>query len=168
MGIFTAWISGKHFDKNTTNLLFFIRIQKNQIMVGIEFIGKLQTIIQQHWTHRNETLHETEARYNLSGIDTLKQAISDEYSIELGSLPSVYSSYFLMPLPSILLKPTSHLKQWFLVIHSGIEASCPNIRIDKFYTETCLRSWIGLKKNQHFSIGIFSKQSRLRALCLLK
>ena len=113
---------------------------------GIQLISKLWNVIHQHWMHRNEVLHETEAIDQLSGIEILKEDITYEYNTGLDSLPYVYTPYFTEPLPVIMLKSTTYLKRWFLIIRSGREASCPYPRLDKFYTETCLRSWVGLKK----------------------
>ena len=113
---------------------------------GIQLISKLWNVIHQPWMHRNEVLHETEAIDQLSGIEILKEAITYEYNTGLDSLPYVYTPYFTEPLPVILLKSTTYLKRWFLIIRSGREDSCSYPRLDKFYTETCLRSWVGLKK----------------------
>ena len=67
-------------------------------------INNFWIIIHQHWVHRNEILHEIEAKDNCSGIEALKEAIAYEYEFDLDSLPYVYSSYFLLPLSIILLK----------------------------------------------------------------
>ena len=42
-------------------------------------------------------LHETDAKDNLSGTATLKEAIEYQYSVGIYYLPFVYSSYFIIP-----------------------------------------------------------------------
>ena len=68
---------------------------------------------------KNEILHETETKYNLQGVELLKEAISHEFDIGLNTLSYVYSLYFFVPLPSVPLKFTNCMKQWFLVVRSG-------------------------------------------------
>ena len=64
-------------------------------------------------------MYVTEVTAELHGADELKVAIRREYDLELGKLPSVYTSYFLSPPVFILDKPTSYIKRWFLLVRSG-------------------------------------------------
>jgi len=119
--------------------------KKSGIRWGSNLIPRMWNIIYQHWCHRNDILHETEATNNLSGLDMLKLSIEREHREGASELPNVYLSYFTIPLPLLILKPTQYLKRWFLVIRSGREAcNIPEI-IDEFSTDDSLRNWIGLK-----------------------
>ena len=129
-----------------TSSLHRIKFQKTGNRWGTQLITKLWIITEQHWTHTNDVLHETEVKENLSDIALLKEAISHEYDTGLNSLLFFYSSYFFLSLDTILSKSASYLKQWFLVIRSGREVTSLDLRFNNFYTEAYLRSWIGLKK----------------------
>ena len=59
---------------------------------GSELISHMWTIIQNHWIHRNHTLHDTEAHARLSGLEELETAVRKEYELGIGYLPSVYTS----------------------------------------------------------------------------
>ena len=74
---------------------------------GIQLITRLCTLIQNNWIHNNSILHETEVTAELSGVEELKTAIQKDYEIGLGEFPSVYTSYFLPPIPFILEDPTA-------------------------------------------------------------
>ena len=74
-------------------------------------ITHLWNIVYQHWVHRNNIFHKL-----LSGVELLQETIASEYAIGLDTLPYIYCSYFLEPLPAIILKSTSYLKHWFLVV----------------------------------------------------
>ena len=82
----------------------------------------------------------------LHGVDLLEEAISNDFDIELDTLHYLYSSYFSEALFCVLLKSTKYTKLWFLVVRSGRAVSCPYPWLDKFYTKTSLRAWIGLKE----------------------
>ena len=112
---------------------------------GAQLITHMWNIIQTHWIHRNQCLHETEALARLSGLGELKTAISREYEMGLGDLPSVYTSYFLPPLAFILEKPTTYIRRWFLVVRSGRESYTIDFDIDIFSTDSALRAWVGLR-----------------------
>ena len=112
---------------------------------GSELISHMWTIIQNHWIHRNQTLHDTEAHARLSGLGELETAVRKEYELGIGYLPSVYTSYFLPPLAFILDKPTAYIRRWFLIIRSGRESCTIDIDIDIFSTDTSLRAWVGLR-----------------------
>ena len=112
---------------------------------GAQLVNRMWTIIQSHWIHRNQCLHETEALARLSGVEDLKAAIANEYELGLGELPLVYTSYFLPPLAFILDKPTDYIRRWFLVVRSGGESFTIDNDIDIFTTYPSLRAWVGLR-----------------------
>ena len=112
---------------------------------GAQLVNRMWTIIQSHWIHRNQCLHETEALARLSGVDDLKTAIAREYELGLGELPSVYTSYFIPPLAFILDKPTTYIRRWFLVVRSGRESFTIDNDIDIFSIDSSLRAWVGVR-----------------------
>ena len=95
------------------------------------------------WTHRNSVLHETQALASLSGLSSLRLAITAEFTLGLSSLHRVYSRYFRYTLATLLQQTSDQLKQWFLVIRAGRE-SLQDSTIDIFSTNAALRNWIGL------------------------
>ena len=106
---------------------------------------KLWNITYQLWIHRNKALHDTDQIHILSGLPQLKTAITADYTAGFQDLPSVYSSYFYIPLPALLKKTTAHLKRWFLIIRSAREACTIPTTIDDFSVTGPLRTWIGLQ-----------------------
>ena len=84
----------------------------------------------------------------MSGLDQLKTSIIMEIEIGLATLPTVYSSYFKIPLARLLGKSPAYLKRWFLVIRSGREALAIGADMDTFSFDGTLRSWIGLSPLQ--------------------
>ena len=117
--------------------------------------------------NRNEVLHKSEAIDKVSGVELLKEAIIYEHTTCLDTLPYVYTPYFSEPLSIILHRSTTYLRRWFLIIRSGREASCAYPRLEKFYPETYLRSWVSLKKKQCSITGSIYIQCRIRTLCYL-
>ena len=109
-----------------------------------KLILKLWDILHNIWKFRNDALHQEATLSQLSGMDQLKQAIIQEHTTGLDTLPPVYRSYFSRPLETLLAKPVTHLKQWFLVIRSGRECYGHHIFLDEFYTNPVLRTWVGL------------------------
>ena len=77
------------------------------------------------WIHRNNILHQTQQFQVLSGLPILKTSMTREYNIGLSALPSLYSSYFHVPLSTILSRSPSHLIKWFLIIRSARESYQP-------------------------------------------
>ena len=108
-------------------------------------IKKLWKFLHQLWTQRNEALHHTQSLYHMTNLHLLKQSITTEYNIGLDSLPPTYSSYFHLPLPNLLLKSSSYLKRWFLVIRPGRESDPSFISSDIFSINGPLRSWSRLQ-----------------------
>ena len=111
---------------------------------GIQLITKLWNIIYHHWIHRNNLLHKSNAYDILSGREHLEEAVFVEYSAGLDNLPYIYAPYFLTTLEDLFAKDAKHIKQWFLVIRSGREASGTVIYTDKCSTDPSFRNWIGL------------------------
>ena len=70
--------------------------------------------------------------------------MSKEYTLGYDQLPSVYSSYFHLPLQTVLSKTVLYLKRWFLIIRSAREAYDPSHLEDDFSSNGQLRKWIGL------------------------
>ena len=93
---------------------------------------------------RNDSLHSNQRLSQLSGLETLKLAIQMEHEQGVATLPTLYTSYFSTPLPTLLKKSNTHLKQWFLVIRSAREGFSGAPILDEFYTNPVLRTWVGL------------------------
>jgi len=108
-----------------------------------KLIIKCWNVVFQLWTHRNSVLHETQALASLSGLSSLRLAITAEFTLGRSSLHRVYSRYFRYTLETLLQQTPDQLKQWFLVIRAGRE-SINNSMIDIFSTNAALRNWIGL------------------------
>ena len=94
--------------------------------------------------HRNTKLHDTDTIHSLSGADLLYQSVTNEYNLGYELLPHVYSTFFHLPLLSLLQKPTKYIKKWFLMIRTAREARQPLAISDEFSTNGPLRTWIGL------------------------
>jgi hypothetical protein len=109
-----------------------------------KLILKLWDILHNIWKFRNDALHQETTLSQLSGIEHLKQAIAQEHSTGVDSLPQVYRIYFSQTVDHLLNKPIAHLKQWFLVVRSGRECYGQHIFLDDFYTNPVLRTWVGL------------------------
>ena len=108
---------------------------------------KLWSITFNIWKHRNNVLHDTDAVHQLSGMEILKQSITAEYKLGQVELPMPYSPFFYQPLPLLLRKSHTYLKQWFMMIRAGRESYYENQPItNKFITDTTLRVWIGLSQ----------------------
>ena len=71
---------------------------------AIRFIHKCWNIVYQHWTHRNNAFHETEAINTNSGAEQLGRAIEREHALGRTTLPTVYLPYFREPLLPLLNK----------------------------------------------------------------
>ena len=108
----------------------------------------LWNIVHQLWKHRNDALHNLESIHLLSGLEQLKNSITTEIEIGLATLPTVYSSYFRIPLARLLGKSPAYLKRWFLVIRSSREALSIRVDMDVFSFDGILRSWVGLPSLQ--------------------
>ena len=93
---------------------------------------------------RNDALHSPQRLSQLSGLATLQEAISMEHAQGVADLPPLYTSYFTTPLPTLLTKTPTYLKQWFLVIRSARECFAGTPVLDEFYTNPVLRTWVGL------------------------
>ena len=63
-------------------------------------------------------------------------AVSTEYALGLGEIPSVYTSCFLPRLAFILDKPTAYIRRWFLIVRSGRESFTIDNDIDIFSTDS--------------------------------
>ena len=107
-------------------------------------VKKLWNFVHQIWIHRNATLHDTEAIDVVSGIDSLSASVTTEYELGYEHLPHVYSSFFHLPLTSLLKKRTTYLKRWFLLIRTARETHQPLEVVDEFASNGPLRTWIGL------------------------
>ena len=121
-----------------------IKSKKTGHTWGATLIKKLWNITHQLWIQRNDVLHNTDAINALSGIVPLKATITLEHALGPINLPGVYSSYFHIPLLSLLQKSPTYLKKWFLIIRSAREASSIVTNIDEFSTNSPLRAWVGL------------------------
>ena len=110
----------------------------------VNLITKLWSIIHNIWKIRNDALHSTQRLPQLSGLDTLREAISMEHTQGVADLPPLYTSYFTTPLQTLLTKTPTYLKQWFLVIRSARECFAGTPVLDEFYTNPVLRTWVGL------------------------
>ena len=121
-----------------------IKSKKTGHTWGATLIKKLWNITHQLWIQRNDVLHNTDAIHALSGIIPLKATITLEHTLGPIHLPGVYSSYFHIPLTTLLQKSPSYLKKWFLIIRSAREASSIATTIDEFSTNSPLGAWVGL------------------------
>jgi len=117
--------------------------RKTALSWAKKFTLKLWNIIYQEWIRRNSVLHDTDAIIQVSGIAKLHQAISLKHSRGLGHLHRVYNRYFAIPLVTLLSKPISYQKQWFLGIRTAREATYIFV-YDDFATNPSLRFWVDL------------------------
>ena len=92
------------------------------------------------WTRRNDALHTSESINLLSGLDQLKNSITTEKEVVLATLPTVYSSYFSIPLARLLGKSPAYLKRCFLMIRSSRESLSIRVDMDVFSFDGILRS----------------------------
>ena len=125
---------------------YYIDIQsrKTGSSWATNLIIQLWNFIQQIWFHRNNILHNGLQAQLLSGLPTLKTSISNEYTVGLGTLPHLYSSYFHPTLPTILSRSPTQLIKWFQVIRSARESYQHNLTQDDFSLDGPLRRWVGL------------------------
>ena len=108
---------------------------------------KMWNILHSIWKHRCDKLHDNDVKEKLSGLDQLKIAISKEYRICLGDLPSLYCHFFHFTLTRLLKRRVTYLKRWFLVVRSAREANTSIGDLDDFSFDGPLRKWIGLIDN---------------------
>ena len=94
--------------------------------------------------HDGCTFEENTNKDNVNDIE--ESIITYEHTTCLDSLSYIYTPYFTDPLTVIIHKSSTYLKRLFLIICLGRETSCTYPCLDKFYTETCLRSWVCLNK----------------------
>ena len=123
-----------------------ISSRRSSLRWATNLTNKLWEILYQIWCYRNDTLHSNSNKQLLSGLHTLKECISFEHELNTESLHPVYSSYFHIPLPSLLSKSNSYLKNWFLIIRTAREAYSSIEYDDDFCYNRPLRKWIGLSK----------------------
>ena len=114
---------------------------------AINFTQKLWQMIHTLWKHRCNILFKNNRVDSLSGLTQLRTTITKEYGLGQANLPHVYSSFFHIPLDSLLKKQVHHLKRWFLIVRSAREAHTLIRDIDDFSFDEPLRSWIGLIDN---------------------
>ena len=126
------------------NHFTYIESRKSENRYGIELITRIWTIIQSHYIHINQTLHETIASVRLHGVNELKTTIIREYELGLGKLYMSNTSYFLLPLSFILDKPTPYIRMCFQVVRSGRESCTIDIDIYFISTDKTLRAWVEL------------------------
>ena len=79
-----------------------------QVRWAIRLIYKLWNIVHQIWINRNAALHKPDSIDKVQGIEILNSALTSELQLGLGDLPTVYASYFLLPLPSLLSRPSKY------------------------------------------------------------
>ena len=109
---------------------------------GKKLILQLWSIIHRVWSVRNSALHESEINI-LQGEDHLNYSITLEHELGSQGLPALYQPYFQHSLPTLLEKPLTYKKQWFLLVRRARETSHQWIP-DQFNTNKALRSWIHL------------------------
>ena len=108
---------------------------------------KMWKLLHAIWKHRCDKLYKNDEHARLSGLAPLKVAISREYAMGLGELPSLYSSFFHTTLPRLLRRGVKYLKRWFLVVRTAREANTLIRDLDDFSFDRPLRKWIGLIDN---------------------
>ena len=121
-----------------------IHSPKSATRWGSSLIKKLWNIIHQLWLQRNECLHTSESLHHMTRLTLLKASVTAEYNLGVHDLPLNYSTYFHLPLPTLLKKSPSYLKRWFLIIRSGRESLPPSLPPDVFSTNGPMRKWIKL------------------------
>ena len=92
-------------------------------------------------------LYDKDEQAMLSGLAELKVAIVKEYEIGIGEIPSLYSSFFHVPLPRLLRRGVTYLKRWFLIVRTAREANTLIRDLDDFSFDGPLCKWIGLIDN---------------------
>ena len=121
------WAKAKDGCERTTYLA-----KKSTQRWATDLIKQLWNILHALWLQRNEALHKEASIYKLSRVAILKTSITTEYNNGMDSLPQIYSSYFHLPLPTLLNKPSKYLKRWFLLIRSARESSINDFPPDIF------------------------------------
>ena len=124
-----------------------IKSQKRGTRWAATVTKKMWKILLQLWKHRCGVLHTTNAIHQLSGLQQLRSAITAEYTLGRGDLPGPYSSFFHIPLSSLLKKDVNSLKRWFLIVRTAREAHTIIGDLDDFSFDGPLRTWIGLIDN---------------------
>ena len=121
-----------------------ISSQRSAQRWATDLIKQLWQFLHALWLQRNEALHKEASIYKLSRVAILKTSITTEYNYGLDSLPQTYSSYFHLPLTTLLNKPSKYLKRWFLLIRSARESSIDAFPPDIFSHKGPLRTWVNL------------------------
>ena len=122
-----------------------INSTQSSLRWSANFIKQLWLFLHELWIARNESLHQSESIHKLTRIILLKNSISSEYALGLDRLPTNYSSYFHLPLQTLLNKSSSFLKRWFLVVRSGRECQPTFHSSDIFSINGPIRQWVKLK-----------------------
>ena len=119
---------------------------KSSTRWGINLTKQLWNIVHQMWLQRNDALHKEDSIQNMTRLIILKSSISQEHNQGLQDLPHIYSSYFHIPLPSLLKRSQNYLKRWFLIIRSAREAHGNTTITDAFTCNGPMRKWIKLQQ----------------------
>jgi hypothetical protein len=98
------------------------------------------------WKFRNSKLHETDRILDMEGRKELDNAIIQEWTIGIGSLPAIEFSYLLSgKIEQTLTRSIQHKRSWLAIIRQGrVLHEDPNLIQDEFMTNGALRSSIGL------------------------
>ena len=123
-----------------------ISSQRSSLRWATNMTSKLWQVTYQIWCQRNDVLHSNNNIHLLSGLKDLKEGITFEYHLNLESLHPVYSSYFHLPLTTLLTKSSTYLKNWFLIIRTARESYGAMDYDDDFSSNGPLRTWIGLSR----------------------
>ena len=123
-----------------------ISSQRSSLCWATNMTSKLWKVTYQIWCQRNDVLHSNNNIHLLSGLQELKAGINFEYHLNLESLHPVYSSYFHLPLKTLLTKSSTYLKNWFLIIRTARESYASIDYDDDFSSNGPLRTWIGLSR----------------------
>ena len=110
---------------------------------AVELSKNLWKLVFTMWDHRNNTLFSQGKIDTLSGIHKVKQAISREREIGIGTLDLSYTPYFSLPTSSFTKMKAINLRRWLSLIRQAREAQ-GHIYTDEFGTSAALREWIGL------------------------
>ena len=105
-------------------------------------------VLQALWAERNKQLHNTNRIYDLQGLDTLKDAIRQEYNLGLHRLPACeFSIFFSSPVETLLTRDIVSLRVWLQSIRLGRELHGGiDIIHDECSVNGAFRSWLGLGK----------------------
>ena len=135
MGYYPTMVYYQRYHQSSVHALSRLDCRKIRSKWGVNLIYRLWHIIYIYWNHIYNVLYDTEVINRISGVDRLDVSIRKERLLGLDGLPSVYISYFHLPLLVLIHKPCKYKKKM---------VPCGQIRTWVFYYYRWPR-WFPLK-----------------------